>query len=206
MDAHWIHHLKGYGKCDIYYAAQKNKLEKAKEILADKDLKIQPNSYNGQVPLHVAAANGHCQMMELFLINGTDVDITTKFGSTPLHHAATRDRIEPVTLLLKWKANVNAQDVRGQTPFHIAAYRRCHDVVKILIMNGADPNIKDENGRTPSMLDDSCGTELLLARWEREHEFVELTRWNYSPIVKIMGYLVCIMLLVYYITMVIISY
>ena len=101
-------------------------------------------------PLHLAAVNGHKEIVELLIAKGADVNAKDKFGDTPLHDAAMRDQKEVAELLIANGADVNAkQDNYGMTPLHRAAVWDHEEIAKLLISEGANVNAKDDKGRTP---------------------------------------------------------
>lgn len=61
-------------------------------------------------PLHLAAAQGHLEMVDFLLSAGTDVDASDEHGATALHHASTFLHPGVATTLLKNGANPNAKD------------------------------------------------------------------------------------------------
>ena len=73
--------------------------------------------YNGQSPLHLAAANGNPAVLALLLAHGADIDVRMAFALTPtddvkylltpLHLAVLAARIEATKILLAASANVN---------------------------------------------------------------------------------------------------
>jgi len=56
-------------------------------------MKVDAADKNGRTALHVAAANGHFQVVEELLSWGADVNKAAKGGQTPLHTAAFWGRI-----------------------------------------------------------------------------------------------------------------
>ncbi len=51
---------------------------------------------DGEVPLHLAAGQGHREIVTKLLNKGADVKVTNKSGSTPLHYAAANGHREVV--------------------------------------------------------------------------------------------------------------
>jgi|WetSurMetagenome_2_1015567.scaffolds.fasta_scaffold32982_3 ankyrin repeat protein len=76
----------------------------------------------GATPLHLAAASGHKDIVELLLAHGADVNaIDGDDGWTPLHWAANGGHKDAAELLLANKADINAKDGYGRTPLYYAA-------------------------------------------------------------------------------------
>ena len=74
------------------------------------------NKMIGDTPLHLAARNGHKDVVHLLLDNGVEPDLYTKYGMTPLHIAALIGHIDVVQLLLDRGAKPNIQCQNGSTP------------------------------------------------------------------------------------------
>jgi ankyrin repeat protein len=70
----------------------------------------------GQNPLHLAAAKGEYNIMQLLLDKGVNIEEPTPDGNTALHLAAAGSRLAVVKLLLERGAEVNAKDDDGHTP------------------------------------------------------------------------------------------
>lgn len=105
---------------------------------------------NYESALHIAAAEGHCNIVGILLDEGLDVDTTDSEGCTALHRAKC---LELVTLVLERGANIEARDFTNQTPLHAMARldsepaaTRC---VSLLLSRGADTQVQDLYGRTP---------------------------------------------------------
>lgn len=71
-----------------------------------------------QDAMHLAAYNGHAEMIRLLLAWKLRIDVKDMRGDTPLLWAcgASRISMDAVTLLLDEGANVNAQGLQGCTP------------------------------------------------------------------------------------------
>jgi len=77
---------------------------------------------DGTTPLHLAAARGYAEAMEMLLAVGVDVAAQDRAGQTPLHAMVDRcARTDVAALLLDAGAEIDARDVRGHTPVALAA-------------------------------------------------------------------------------------
>ncbi len=103
---------------------------------------------HGSTALHVAAANGHSEIILLLLNNGAPVDARNKFGGTPLIAALEERQTESAKLLIRKGANVNASEKtsliggRKNALFHAVALLD-FDMVRFMISNGASVSHKD---------------------------------------------------------------
>jgi len=107
------------------------------------------DSLDTMTPLHHAAANGHEQLVELFLRLGANVNARDIDSWTPLHWAASDNRPSIIRRLVAAGATLESTSISGRTPLHVAA--RCgHGAsVAALLQLGASPAAKDEDGATP---------------------------------------------------------
>lgn len=93
---------------------------------------------DGWYALHAAAANGHVDIVKLFLRKEVKVDIWNaspgQLGKrTPLHCACLKGHVEVCRILLDVGANVRAKDNYGNTPLNMAAYGGHMAIVRLLV-------------------------------------------------------------------------
>uniref|UniRef100_A0A0E0QN02 Uncharacterized protein n=1 Tax=Oryza rufipogon TaxID=4529 RepID=A0A0E0QN02_ORYRU len=124
------------------------------------------------LPLHGAAVKGHCEIVELFLSKGVDVDLYSAISGqhstmkillehhadpnrvfnldgTPLIMSIVSGSLECVKLLIKVGADMNFRDSNGVTCVMVAANHGSSVIMKCLLDAGANPNIPDEFNTTP---------------------------------------------------------
>uniref|UniRef100_A0A671XCM0 Ankyrin 2a, neuronal n=1 Tax=Sparus aurata TaxID=8175 RepID=A0A671XCM0_SPAAU len=104
---------------------------------------------NGLNALHLAAKEGHKDLVEELLERGAPVDSSTKKGNTALHIASLAGQKEVVRLLVKRGANINSQSQNGFTPLYMAAQESHLEVVRYLLENEGNQSIATEDGFTP---------------------------------------------------------
>src|SRR5579872_3177351 len=118
--------------------------------------------FEGDTPLHIAAAAHRKTIVSDLLSMGADVRARNRRGAQPLHYAADgmpgsghldpNAQRETVIALLEAGADPNATDNGGVTPLHRAVRNRCSSAVRALIDGGADVNRPNGSGSTPIQL------------------------------------------------------
>ncbi|CAD7704674.1 unnamed protein product [Ostreobium quekettii] len=104
----------------------------------------------GEKPLHVAASNGHSNVVRVLLAANADVDATKRTGTTALFVAAQNGHVGVVLALLAVDADyTKARPSDGSTPLYKGAENGHLDVVLALLEAGADPNRADHLGDAP---------------------------------------------------------
>ncbi|XP_035772220.1 ankyrin-2-like [Neolamprologus brichardi] len=104
---------------------------------------------NGLNALHLAAKEGHIDLVQELLDRGAAVDSATKKGNTALHISSLAGQADVVKILSKRGADINAQSQNGFTPLYMAAQENHLDVVRYLLENGGNQSIATEDGFTP---------------------------------------------------------
>ncbi|XP_036390618.1 protein phosphatase 1 regulatory subunit 12A isoform X2 [Megalops cyprinoides] len=87
---------------------------------------LTPHPNTGATALHVAAAKGYTQVMNVLLQCGLDVDSRDIDGWTPLHAAAHWGQEEACSLLVDSMSDMGAVNKVGQTPIDVADERLLH--------------------------------------------------------------------------------
>ncbi|XP_044460163.1 ankyrin-1-like [Triticum aestivum] len=103
-------------------------------------------------PLHTATMNGNCEIVELLLSRGADVDVFDSKHGTPLHAATNLSEVGPMKVLLEHHADPNKVLNLHSTPLSMAIQRESLECVKLLIEAGADVNKTNYIGVTQLMV------------------------------------------------------
>ena len=111
--------------------------------------------YEGDTPLHMAAAAFRRDIAELLIAHGANCRANNRRGAEPLHYAADTNRWDPIAqaetieYLISIGADPNALDRSGVSPLHRAVRTRSAAAVKALIDGGADLQMRNMAGSTP---------------------------------------------------------
>ncbi|KAK3156477.1 hypothetical protein QOZ80_2AG0107750 [Eleusine coracana subsp. coracana] len=149
---------------DLFRAAQVGDLETLDALLAaDPSLARRASIYERLSALHIAAGNGHVQVVSMLLERGAHPDLLNRKKQTPLMVAVMHGRIECVLKLLEAGANMLMFDcVHGRTCLHHAAYYGHADCLRAVLSAAAQNsspvtsswgfarfvNLRDERGAT----------------------------------------------------------
>ena len=111
--------------------------------------------YEGDTPLHMAAAAFQRPIAALLVARGADCRAVNRRGAQPLHYAADANHWKPdaqaatIDYLASVGADPNAADRGGATPLHRAVRTRSAAAVRALLDAGADPRQRNQSGSTP---------------------------------------------------------
>jgi len=134
---------------EIHDAAKAGDLAKVKTLLKENPEKLVFSKDDfDNMPLHLAAQEGHKDVAELLPANKADINAKNKSGNTPLRLAVVAVHKDVVELLLNKGADVNSKNIWGSTILSTAFYMNQTDTVKLLLIKGADVNSKDIQSST----------------------------------------------------------
>jgi ankyrin repeat protein len=137
----------------LYYAARLGFRVLAEHLIAEHPDHVNARGGWQYTPIHVAAREGHADILSLLLEHGADPDgggINNLTTATPLYRASRRGKLEAGQCLLDRGADINAGNSTGQTPLSGAVYEGRIEFARMLLKRGAridDPD--DSRGETP---------------------------------------------------------
>lgn len=97
---------------------------------------------SGHTALHMAAAKGARECVELLLRSRAQIDDRQNWGMTPLAMASANNNVGCIKLLSESGAAVNTPDDNGVTPLIKSSMAGHIKAVKMLLELNADPNLK----------------------------------------------------------------
>lgn len=137
---------------EFHEAVRSGDLARVQQMLAhDADLAGQPEAESQfqDLPLHIAARQGHVEIARALLQAGAAVDAGDTDQSTALDVAALFNQAEVLTLLLDHGADMNHRDNNGAYSLSFAMTRGNRECVDILLARGVDAeNIELRGGVT----------------------------------------------------------
>ena len=117
----------------LYAAGQSGCISMCRMLLAIGSDVEKREPYTQFTPLHVAALNGHENIVQLLLSKKADVNPRSRSESTPLHCASQEGHLASVVALLQAGADPLLPQDDGALPIHQAAQFNHSEVVRILI-------------------------------------------------------------------------
>ncbi|KAL8916890.1 MAG: hypothetical protein Q9208_008292 [Pyrenodesmia sp. 3 TL-2023] len=148
-----MHELRHYGPDDdvayneLFKAARDGNMRRLKEAL---QTSLDVNALQGPTglaPLHIAAVNGHVDVIQLLLKNGADVDLRSSYDKTALNNAASGAHAEAVRIILDAGAQTSVRAGPGSdTPLLSVLQYKSHvsarqiETIQLLLDRGFDIN------------------------------------------------------------------
>lgn len=170
--------IVGSNLCD---AAARGDLELVQQYLK-KNVPANITDYDGRTPFHLAAAEGHIQILKvLSKQKGVDINHEDKFGSTPLQDAIRNRQHHVVMWLRKKGAKVN-DNLSTRLLCEAAADGEVSQVLALLT-SGVSPNSADYDGRTPLHIAVCAGNiEVVKLLLEHNADIKATDRWGSTPV------------------------
>lgn len=143
--------MSGYDFRDACEAGDKDKVQ-----TLIKQVDVNETDEYGYTGLHMAAENGHLEVVNILLAGGAGINkLVFESLLTPLHLSLSKGKFEIAKRLIEAGADVNLVSQIGicGTALHYAIVKENLDLVKLLIKHKADVNIVEENsGYSPLYL------------------------------------------------------
>lgn len=135
-------------RLSIHEAARTGDLHVIKLLLRSDSKRMETVDERGWTPIHLAAANGHTEVVRFLAMEGADVAALDPTSYTAMHLAAMNGHNGCLEVLLKMGADVDNITADGFTPLHLAALNNYADCVRTLLSWGANLAVEDALGRT----------------------------------------------------------
>lgn len=133
-----LYRLLATGANELHYNASKGNERIVHQLLEQKQIAVDAESYHGNTALHEASRCGHRGVVQQLINCKANINKKNgQSGSTPLHLASASDHIKVVELLLSVGAKRDIKDNEGKVPFEVAC---SHQMRKVLIKQITAPN------------------------------------------------------------------
>lgn len=106
----------------------------------NKGILVDPTDGDGFTPLCLAAANGDEAMVELFLRNNADIELTNPQGYSLLLLAIKKSETKMFHNLFKYGASINKKSLTELTCLHFAAANGNLEILRMCLNSGIDVN------------------------------------------------------------------
>ena len=165
----------------LHDAAKDGDIEQVKALLINKGADVNGPNDIGNMPLHLAAFEGHTELVGLLIENGADLNVLGAggFGQTPISRAVVGGHADVIELLLAKGADVNVHSITRSSSRVTAIHRAARDgdvaIIELLIGHGADLSL-EAGPRRPLL-----GTPLDVAVFAGHEEAAELLRQHGAP-------------------------
>ena len=129
-------------------------------LLSDTITDIECKVEDGRTALHMAAENGHENVVQHLLTQGADFNAESADGRTPLQLALESGNESIAHLLIQRGADVNANFPSGETPLSVAVGNQWASLVQLLLREKANPNGRLPDGRTSLHVAAQIGSDI----------------------------------------------
>jgi len=180
----------------LFETIGRGNIDSVKIIVAGDASTIHTPNADGDLPLHIAAFNGHKDIVAFLLSQGADIEAVNPLNQTPLLYAAFNGHTDILNYLIEQGATFEYRDRLNLSPFLFAARNGHPDVVNALLDLGVDINEQGMNGNTAlhfavsqgrnevvdclvakeadiSLINDQGHTPLILALYRGRNKIVE---------------------------------
>lgn len=149
----------------FYYSCQSGNVELVKYLFKVANFDVNQKFWNDNTCLHIAAFNGHLDVLKFLIKKKCDVYARTKSGSMAIHMAAKSDKPEIVEYLFRYDKNfLEERGPHYNTSFLIAALNESRKTMKFLLQKKANKLARNDTELTAMHIAAAEGRVNMLAR------------------------------------------
>lgn len=126
---------------ELILAARYGDLEEVQAVLAQSILLVDAQDEQGRTALHMAAANGHLDVVQALITAGGNVNAKNVEENSPLHYAALNAHIPVIQELISKGANAASLNRYERTPLDEAIGRNNAAVVDAINTSAVSQSI-----------------------------------------------------------------
>ncbi|KAM8852403.1 uncharacterized protein ACB058_011291 isoform 1-T1 [Synchiropus picturatus] len=105
---------------DIFDCIQKGTVDQCLHFIKNDRAVLKQKGWGGFTPLHFAALHGNRTLVDLFLCNAADPNLTCDAGQTAFHFACRQGNIYIIHKMMQYGADLRIIDLQGKTCLHHA--------------------------------------------------------------------------------------
>ncbi|XP_057703956.1 uncharacterized protein si:ch211-223a10.1 [Corythoichthys intestinalis] len=111
---------RSLGNGDLFAFIQRGDLEHCIDIIQNDRSVLRQKGWGGFTPLHFAALHGNLALVDHFLSNGADPNLTCDAGQSPFHFACRQGNINIIHKMTQHGADLRVKDLHGKSSLHYA--------------------------------------------------------------------------------------
>ena len=131
-------------------ASAKGDVTQVDQLIQAGDITLASKDIMDRTALHIAASEGHEELVRFLLEQKADPTVKDKFGNTPFNDCVRSKHDKVVSIIKEYDPNISfklGENEMGVLMCQAAFDGRLEDI-KRLVINGVDPNENDYDGRT----------------------------------------------------------
>jgi ankyrin repeat protein len=131
-------------------ASAKGDVTQVDQLIQAGDITLASKDIMDRTALHIAASEGHEELVRFLLEQKADPTVKDKFGNTPFNDCVRSKHDKVVSIIKDYDPNITfklAENEMGVLMCQAAFDGRLEDIQR-LVINGVDPNENDYDGRT----------------------------------------------------------
>eukprot|EP00026_Physarum_polycephalum_P002866 Phypoly_transcript_02875.p1 GENE.Phypoly_transcript_02875~~Phypoly_transcript_02875.p1 ORF type:complete len:834 (-),score=168.92 Phypoly_transcript_02875:78-2579(-) len=143
-----VFHSPAVAIATFLFAAAQNEIGMVQSLLDEETVRVNDCDYDKRTALHVAASEGHIDVVRILIREGADLNFADRYNATPLDDAIHHGHQDVAKLLVESGAKHGVGSNFGLDLVHAAGHGDLKNVIK-LVENGIPINSCDYDLRTP---------------------------------------------------------